>query len=151
MKQIFRADLAARAVRNRIWRYLRASASPLDVAPIAEDLFGLPRGELRRLTAASIAREGSTREMLKSAAQLLRELPSSVERAEVELVGLVRPPVAWDKTARRRWTTGDPTRFICRPAERRYDTPLTRLVVLALSRGVSLAEIAALDPAGRTG
>src|SRR4051794_33756951 len=96
LKRRFQPEEAAAEVRARLWRYLSASSSPLDVAPLAERLFSLPPGELRRLSAVHLALQPATAEMLGAAARLLRELPSSVQRAEVELVGAVRPPVAWE-------------------------------------------------------
>src|SRR5436190_24371065 len=102
------ADLQSLAakVRARLWRYLSASADMLALAPVVEDLFQLPRGEARRLAATYLALAPATGEMLQVAERLLRELPSSVERTEIESDGPVRQPIAWQSTFLARRRTG---------------------------------------------
>jgi hypothetical protein len=85
-----------------------------------------------------------TAKALDAAERVLRELPSSVIRSEHELVGAARGQVNWQQTQHRQLATADPTRFICRPAERRYDTPLARLVLLALRQISGLGPLAML-------
>jgi len=145
-----RAEVLA-TVRHRLWRYLSACASPVQLSSVAEDLWRLPRGDLLRLTAAHLALLPETQEMLEAAALVLKELPSSIARSEVELVGSVRGPVNWTRTQQRQLATADPTRFVCRPVERRYDTPLARLVLLALRRCIELGSLAELQASGAAG
>jgi hypothetical protein len=59
--------------------------------------------------------------------------------------------VNWQRTQHRQLATADPTRFICRPAERRYDTPLARLVLLALRQISGLGSLSMLKDKGATG
>jgi hypothetical protein len=59
--------------------------------------------------------------------------------------------VSWQRTEHRQLVTADPTRFICRPAERRYDTPLARLVLLALRHISALGSLSMLKDRGATG
>lgn len=142
---------ALRQVQARVWRYLQSSAIQEDLPGAAEALFDLDRGQLRRLAAAHIGLNSQTARMLDDAELVLRELPSVVVRSEQELIGVVRGPVAWARTRERQRVTGDRTRFICRPADRRYDTPLARLVHLALRHCVSLGPLAGLSPSGPLG
>lgn len=142
---------ALASVRTRLWRYLCASARPEDVGERAEELWQLPRDELKRLWAAHFLLLPSTSEMLEAAARVLRELPSSAVRSETELIGAVRGTVNWPRTVQRQLGTSDPTRYVCRPIERRYDTPLARLVLLALRRCVDLGEVSDLAAQGAAG
>src|SRR5262245_55872864 len=68
------SELAA-SVREQAWSYLTAAAAPLQVASVAEDLFRLPRGDLRRLAAAYVGTSPEAGGMLDAAEQVLRELP----------------------------------------------------------------------------
>jgi hypothetical protein len=134
----------AAKVRSRLWLHLSGSSVPSDLEPAIEDLFRLGRGDLRRLAAASLALQSETAEALVAVERLLRELPASALRREVELVGVVRTPVMWERTIMRQVALSDPSRFVCRPPERQYDTPLAQLLVLALRRFVALVDTAGL-------
>jgi hypothetical protein len=147
----FDAAEVAKQVESRLWRYLSTNAAPSDLAAVAESLFALPRHELSRLTAAHLADSDRTDQMLQAARAVLRELPSSVSRSEVELRAGVRQPVIWTRTYQRRYATGDQQRYVCRPPERAYDTPLARLVALALDRCAALPELAGLRNRGQLG
>jgi hypothetical protein len=92
-----------------------------------------------------------TEAMLDAAELVLKRLPSSVATTELQLHGEVRGRVSWGQTQQRRWATSDPTLFVCRPAERRYDTPLGRLVLLAVRRCAELGGLAAVGDAGTAG
>jgi len=100
---------------------------------LIEHVWQLPPGDFDRLAATHIGVHPSTRAMLDVAGDVLRRLPSSVARREEELRAEVRGPVAWVQTMQRRAATADPTVFVCRPTERRYDTPIGRIVKFALS------------------
>jgi hypothetical protein len=132
----------ANSVRERIWRYLAANAAMASLAPIVEDVFRLPRGEARRLAAAHLALSPKTGEMLGAADRLLRELPSSITREEIEPEGAIRPPIAWASTLRTRARTARRSAFVTRPPERRYDTSLARLLKLSLTQCAQLSELA---------
>lgn len=136
-------------VRRRLWQYLSAKAVAEEIPSVAEGLFQLPRGDLRRLAAVHVALDPNTRAALDACARILRELPSSVVRSEVELVGAVRGPVSWDRTLYRQLVTADASRYVCRPPERRYDTPLARLVHLVLRRARGLSTLAGFRSSGR--
>jgi hypothetical protein len=146
-----RADILTR-LRHRIWVYL-SSAAVLrsDLAPTVEDLWNLEGGELHRLTAVHLAARQQTADVIAAAERVLHELPSSVVGSEQVLNGFVRGPVSWERTQRRRWQSGQTTLFVCRPAERRFDTPLARLVKLSLHLVVQLATDASLDHSGALG
>lgn len=130
------------SVQRDVWRYFSSSSTPEDVPGAAERLFDLQRGQLRRLAAAHLVLDPLTQQMLEAGVRVLRELPSVVSRSEVEFVGAVRGPVNWTRTRERQLATADRSRFICRPADRRYDTPLARLVRLALAKCVEAADLA---------
>lgn len=134
-------------VRDRAWTFLSAASSPSDIVPVTEDLFHLPRGDLRRLAAVHVAVSPEAGEMLVSAARILRELPSSIVRARVETRGAMRPPVIWRDTYARRLQTRDYSVFVSAPTERRYDAPLARLVKLSLNQSVYTSELADLHAA----
>ena len=151
MIEEFRADEVAAEISGRLWRYLSTHSTPLQLDSVAESLFSLRRGELRRLTAAHLANSMGTEAMLESARAVLHDLPSSVTRSEIELRTALRPPVLWPKTLQRRAATGDTQRFVCRPPERAYDTALGRLVALALDRCLSLPQLAGLTDKGHVG
>src|SRR5262245_58316727 len=99
------------SVSPRAWRYLSSRASVVDLSSTVEDLFRLPRGEVRRLAAVHLGLQAETGEMLNAAERLLRELPSIVHAAQEEMHGRVRPPVIWSATQVRRRRTGDPSVF----------------------------------------
>jgi len=142
------AEALAHAVRQRLWRYLAASAEVINFAPVVEGLLRLPRGDLRRLAATHLAVRAETSTMLDDAERLLKELPSSATRVAVEAVGAIRPPVSWSETVVARTRTGQRHMFICRPALRRYDTPLARMLKLALTRVAALQELSELEGGG---
>lgn len=144
------AVLAAK-VRERIWRFLSANAAIYDLAPVAEDVFRLPRGEMRRLGATHVALRPETREMLGVSERLLRELPSTVRRVEVEASGSVRPPISWSQTFTTRARTRRGGVFICRSPLRQYDTALARMLRLALDEASRLEILAGLPGSGETG
>jgi hypothetical protein len=73
-----------------------------------------------------------TEEALDAVEELLRTMPASVVRNRETLSGLVRGRVDWRRTANARVNAGDGTLFVCEPVDRRYDTPLGRLIKLAL-------------------
>jgi hypothetical protein len=138
-------------VGNRLWRYLSERAAPSDLSAVAESLFALPRNELGRLTAAHLGASASTAAMLAAVPRVLRELPSSVERAETTMRTAVRPPIQWQRTMQKQFLTGDSQSYVCRPPERAYDTSLGRLVLLALNRCASLPERGSLRGKGVLG
>jgi hypothetical protein len=145
------AVLAA-TVRDRIWRYLSANAAIThDLAPFVEDVFRLPRGEMRRLGATHVALRPETREMLGVSERLLRELPSAVRRLEVEASGSVRPPISWSQTFTTRARTRRAGVFICRSPLRQYDTALARMLKLSLLEVARLESLAGLPGSGETG
>lgn len=135
-------------LNDRLWTYLSASASQFDLEGFVEDVWRLPPGELNRVASVHLVSRRSTQDVLEAAAALLKVLPSSVTRSETILFGTVRGPVVWDETLRYRWRTGDPQAFVCRPPERRYDTPLGRLVLHALTRVHDLAILSGLETGG---
>jgi hypothetical protein len=120
-------------LRHRLWSYLTGDAIRSHLPGSVEDIWQLERGELRRLTCAHLATAPDADKMLDSARRLLRTLPSSLSPAETVLHGTVHGPVAWQPTRQLRLRTNDPTVFVCRPPERRFDSPLARLVKLALT------------------
>jgi hypothetical protein len=136
------------ALRDRVWAYLAASAGPAGLTGLAEELFALPRGDIRRLAAAHVGMLPETDLMLDAAERVLRELPSSVDRSRIEMRGVVRRPIAWRETQVRRMITGDRSIFVCTPVERRYDTPLARLVKLSLAQCIAARDAAALAADG---
>lgn len=147
------ADLACLAalVRERVWVYLTEVAKPYELASVAEDLFQLPRGDLRRLAAAHLGVSREAELMLAAAEQVLRDLPRTAARNQVELRGAMKPPVAWRETSVRRLQAGDRSLFVCRPPERRYDTPLARLVKLALTLCSEISDTSGLKDQGTIG
>lgn len=151
MSRAFVAEEVAGEVRDRLWLYVSQHSAPSEVAAVAESLFSLRRGELRRLTAAHLADSDRAAAMLAAAPGLLRDLPSSASRSELELRAAVRPPVNWPKTHQRRLASGDRQRFVCRPPERAYDTALARLLLLALDRCAELPQLAQLGSRGELG
>jgi hypothetical protein len=147
----FDAEAAAAEVGPRLWRHLSAHSTPADLSAVAESLFALPRNELTRLTAAHLAESDATAQMLAAAPRVLRDLPSSVERAEVETRNRIQQPVLWTRTYQRQISTQDRGRFVCRPPERAYDTPLGRLVASTLGRCAELPGLAGLEAKGTLG
>src|SRR3954453_21631020 len=83
------ADDLAAFLRERVWAYLAGSAAPTQIAALAEDIFALPRGDVRRLAAIHLLPSREAAAMLDAAERLLRELPSSIYRSRVELRGEV--------------------------------------------------------------
>lgn len=148
MGPIWNRSEAAASVAHRLWMYLSPAAERMEVAGVIEGLWDLAPGDLRRLTAAHVALDPDTAKMLDAAARVLRMLPSSVTPARVELVGAIRGPTDWTRTRIRQWQTGDPTRFICSPPERRYDTALGRLLLLALTKCEQIIDVSNMGASG---
>lgn len=151
MLPVWTFDDAVARIRPHLWRYLSAHSKRVDLGALVEDVWQLPTGDFERLAATHIGVHPSTRAMLDVAGDVLRRLPSSVARREEELRAEVRGPIAWAQTMQRRATTADPTLFVCRPTERRYDTPIGRIVKLALSECSRLAVRSQLPDAGEVG
>lgn len=135
---------ALREVRQDLWRYLSAAAEPEDMASMAESLWSLPRGDIRRLVAAHILLSETTASMLVAVERLLPRMPASTQFVEEEVLGRITGPVDWHQTRQRQLTSGDRTRFICRPPDRHYDTPLGRLLSFAVHGCIELLEVTAL-------
>jgi hypothetical protein len=134
--------------QHRLWSYLEAGATPTDISAVAEHLFRLPEGDIRRLAAVHLALAPQTETMMSSVPFLLRELPSSVTRSRIETRGRVRPPIDWALTYQRMRQSGDASLFTSHPPERGYDTALARLIVLSLRRVKDLVELGALAGGG---
>jgi hypothetical protein len=142
---------AIEALRPRLWNFLRGAAAEHEVGTYAEALWGLPAGQFDELVATHIGLMDQTERMLSGVEGVLPRLPSSVRRFEQELVGYVHGPVDWPKTQLRRVATADPTLFVCRPPERRYDTPPARLCHAALRACASLSALSGLTDRGIAG
>ena len=134
---VWNRDRAIEDARPILWRYLSASATinrnghaPGQAIDAADDL---SVQDLRRLLAAHLSVSGVTAEALFAAATLLRGLPPSVNRTKTTEYGLVKGRVDWQRTLERRAVTSDPTVFECEPIDKRYDTPLGRLIRLGLA------------------
>jgi hypothetical protein len=141
LKTWVRADVEAE-LASRLWTYLSADAIRSDLPAAVEDIWRLEPGEIHQLAAVRLAGSPMAASMLDAAQRILHELPSSLARSTLELSGSVRGPVVWQETRRRRLRTADSTLFVCQPPERRYDTPLARLVSLALRQLLRAAEFA---------
>lgn len=127
--------------------FLRETAKVYPISGVIDDVFQLEPGEFDRLIAAHVATDPVTTRLLSAADNLVRTLPSSVSRTEVEMAATVRGPVDWSKTAGRRYAAGDSTLFVCRPTERRYDSPLAHLLARSLRECERIAELA-FEPSG---
>ncbi len=138
-------------LRPRLWNFLRASAADYEIGSYVEALWSLAPGQFDELVATHIALMNQTEQMLVGIERVLPRLPSSVRRFEQELVGYVHGPVDWPKTQQRRVATADPTLFVCRPPERRYDTPPARLCHAALQACAALAGLSGLTDRGTIG
>lgn len=124
-------DAAVEELRPQLWRYL-SPAGRFDLGPATNLELKLDRAELVRLYATHLALSEMTQNALTAAQYLLRHMPSSVALQSVELAGEVRGLVNWQRTHALRVATADPTLFVCTPPERRYDTPLGRLIAATL-------------------
>ncbi|MGY1631874.1 hypothetical protein ACI784_09240 [Geodermatophilus sp. SYSU D01186] len=111
----------------------------------------LSRADLVRIFATHLALRPDTAAALDAAERALRELPASQSMTRVELHGEVRGRVSWTLTQRRRIAEADPALFVCTPPERRYDTPLGRLVLVALHCAAQLADLSGLPKKGIVG
>lgn len=143
-------DSAIRRAEPRLWRYLSGNSTSLNVARFAEEVLTLPSGELQRLAATHLALSPISEAMIEAANPLLRALPASASRSEVEVQNRVEGPISWQKTLARRAATRDPSRLIVSIPERRYDTWLGRLVKHSLLSLVALHTFARLGDRGAT-
>jgi len=132
-------------LRPLLSRFLRETAREYPIESYVDEIFQLPPGELDYLIATHIMLDRRTAEMLHAAADLIRFLPSSVSRTEEEFRATIRGPVDWSRTVRRRYATGDNTLFICRPTERRYESPLANLLAKSLRECEHLAALTPFD------
>ncbi len=141
----------AAELRPRLWRYLSGAAAVEYSAATTVSAMDLSRADLVRLHAAHLALRPSTTNPLSAAERLLTELPSTQATSRVELFGEVRGRVDWMRTSQRRTALADPTVFVCTPPERRYDTPLGRLLRLSLWCAAQLAELSQVPAKGPSG
>jgi hypothetical protein len=133
-----RSDAIER-IGPKLHRYLHRQVRREDLASQVGDWFDdLTADDLRRLSLAHLAAHPDTARALDAVEELLRLLPSTTRRHELVLQGEVRGPVRWDRTFQQRHATGDDTMFICRGIDRRYDTPLARLIRLVVDRCTEL-------------
>lgn len=144
MTQAWSRQRALEELRGYLWRYLSSAATVSSLEAVVEDLWRLKPGEMRRLAATHVALDASTEKMLAEAPGAIRRLRSSVVRRVEEQYDRVDGPVLWGRTMQRRWQTGKTTLFVTRPAERQYDTPEARLVLLCLRTCADLHLLAEL-------
>lgn len=142
---------AVAELRPRLWNYLRSSAAVHDVGAYVEALWQLPAGDFERLVAVHVALRPETADMLEAVATLMPRLPRSIARNQEEYAGFVHGPVNWERTVQRRFSSGDPTIFVCNPPERRWDTPSARMCHFALRLAARLGGMAALEPGAGVG
>ncbi len=135
-----------------LWRYLSKSASLLGGIDAA-DVDKLTVTDLRRLVACHLISIATSEDLLGRVEELLRRMPASVTRKRETYSGFVRGRVDWPRTVQSRIATADRTLFVCEPVDRRYDTPLGRLLRLTLhclsQLGSQAGFAAAADPSGR--
>lgn len=143
-------EVAAAQLRPKLWRYLSAAARVTRSSFGATEVL-LDRKDLVRILATHLALAETTHVALDSAQKLLDQMPSSAATQRVELIGEIRGQVHWQSTYARRLAAGDPTLFVCSPPERRYDTPLGRLIHLALRCIAQLAGLTGLSSSGEVG
>lgn len=145
-----RAD-AVTALRPRLWSYLSSTAVFDSASDAADSIPYVSRQDLVRLFSTHLALREETAIALEAARRLLVELPATQASTRVDLFGEVRGLVDWRRTQERRVALADPTVFVCAPPERRYDTPLGRLVKLALWCTSQLADLSELPASGAVG
>ncbi|KAF0957308.1 hypothetical protein [Rhodococcus sp. T7] len=143
-------DLAAKQLRPQLWRYLSGAARIYQGEAVRPEL-SLSRSDLVRIFATHLALAETTQSALAAAHTLLDQMPSSAALQHIELPGEVRGQVDWPRSHERRVVTGDPTLFVCSPPERRYDTPLGRLIHLALRCITRLSDLSSLPARGQVG
>lgn len=114
-----------------LWRYAGSSAAILSGTDPDEVKALLP-ADLQRLVACHLISLGSAFDLVGVTERLLRKLPASVGRQRETYRGHVRGRIDWPRTANGRVASADPTLFVCEPIDRRYDTPLGRLLKLCL-------------------
>lgn len=142
---------AVQLLRPKLWRYLGPGAEFGSGSVDLERVDELSSADLRRLFATHLTLRESTTRALDVAECLLHELPSASRPARTELDGFVHGPVDWARTLNRRHATATSTSFVCALPERRYDTPLGRLIQLTLASVAELGAISDLPPTGSTG
>lgn len=144
-------DLATTRLRPVLWRYLSGAATYESAGASLPRMPLLSRPDFIRIFAIHLALRTDTTAALAAAERALRELPPRQTNQVVELRGEVRGPVSWSLTQRRQVAESDPTLFVCTPPERRYDTPLGRLVLTALRCASELAGLTGLTDGGAVG
>ncbi len=142
---------AIEALRPRLWNFLRSHARVHELGRYVEALWDLEPGQFEELITTHLALSEETERALVAMDDVLPRLPSSIARSEQEYVGYVHGPVDWVRTRQRRVATADPTLFVCRPVERRYDTPVARLCHAALHVCAGLAPLTGLAETGEVG
>lgn len=145
MNSRWNRDETLRELRSHLWRYLSQSAAVNAVESVVEDLWQLSTGETRRLAATHVALDPATARMIDEAPRALHRLRSTVYARMNEESGRLTGPVDWQRTFERRLQTGQPTLFVSRPSERRYDTPEARLIALCLRSCSDLGELTDLN------
>ncbi|STX07150.1 hypothetical protein [Kocuria rosea] len=125
-------------IHKELHGYLSAAGTQTDLPLMLEHLLGFDHGYRRRLLALALLVNPATADAVKACERFLKQAVPQVSHKRQELQGVVRGPVLWEQTIQRRIATADPTVFVCRPAERRFDTPALRLVRLFLTRLILL-------------
>lgn len=128
-----------------VWRYLSKSAVLLGGID-SHELQPLRTTDLRRLVGCHLVAHATANGLLDVVERLQKELPASVSRRRDTYYGHIRGRVAWSRTVQRRAATADPTAFVCEPVDRRYDTPLGRLIKLTLHCLGQLQTVAGIQP-----
>ena len=124
-------DSAVKSAEPILWRYLSKSASILRGIE-GKHAQELVVSDLRRLIAIHLILVAVADDLLGRVDELLKRMPASVARKRETYSGVVRGRVDWSRTVGSRIASGDPTLFVCEPVDRRYDTPLGRLLKLTL-------------------
>lgn len=131
--------------------YFSEAAVHSDLATVVDELWNFPIDYRRRILAAHVLSSETTRQAVDAVAALLRRLPPSAARREMEEVGVVHGPVLWDRTVQRRLARADPTVFVTKPTHRSFDTHSARFARLALSKIQTLAAVLSLKTATGVG
>jgi hypothetical protein len=151
MSKVWSQEAAIARIRPRLWNYLRSHGLEYQAGLFIERVFDLPPRSFEELVAAHLSLSEDASSALQAIDEVLPRLPATVARREEEMLGVVHGPVDWTRTIQRRTATADPTLFVCRPTERRYDTPAARLCAAGVAAIVRVTSSSDLRSEGNLG
>lgn len=129
-------------IQKYLNRYLLEGTSSIQSEEIM-NFFGLKNDELDILKAAHFLLSQEVEDLFNCIPKLLRNLPHSTNKIDVECRSIIRGNINWSKTIKARYSGGlnDKSLFICSPPFKHYDLDENRILKFVFRKIIFLYEI----------